>query len=132
MVKVKRMNKKQLIISGTTITLLIAAIVTAFWYSSVRNKAHTSIENPVPPAERAQSLEHEANEVLYSDPDKAAKDLQEAKRLYEEAGDNAKASEAERNASTAEAIRNFNKSRESNPQKGVLAPAVVEPAESAQ
>lgn len=59
-------------------------------------------------AREAKKLEDEAKELMATDPAKAIEKLKKAQALYEATDNAEKASEMERNAASAEAIKAFN------------------------
>lgn len=104
------MTKKQTIpLIIIAVVVIIVGAILVWRYIDDSSDSSSPKDEPVDTVDRAQQLDKEADEIMNTDPTKARKNLEEAQQLYEEAGDNAKASEAERNASTAASIEAYYK-----------------------
>lgn len=105
----KNITKTPVLIGLGIIVLLIvgATAVVLLRYNNTPNNTADTPPNTPSATEKAQGLENEARELLDSDPSKAQEKFMEAKKLYEEAGDSNKASEAEASADSAQAVKDF-------------------------
>lgn len=100
--KVKRLH---LVIGAIVASIIVMAGTVAVLQYVNDSSSVTPSDGPAGTVGEAQKLEDEADELMHTEPSKALEKLQRAHELYKEAGDNEKASEVERNASTAQSIK---------------------------